>query len=146
MNATNNATMNATKNATKNETKAVEISHNATVATNATANTTATNNATEAVNATKEGRYDRFIKKLKQNQQDAKTIDEHSSNATAVAGSKNKDAATELTIVQDFHQVRSVSNSTGEEVKPKKEAKKEGSHWFGHAFFKKFFNFFQLNW
>ena len=118
--------VNTTMNATKNETK--EVSHNATA--NATSNTTANTTATEST--PKEGRYERFIKKLKQDQQDAKTLEEQSSNATAVAGSslasKNgtKKREVELTIVQDFHQVRSVSNSTGEE--PKKEVKKEGQH------------------
>lgn len=125
---------NTTMNATKNETKALEVSHNATVAANATANatanTTANTTATAAESTPKEGKYERFIKKLKQDQQDAKTLDEHSSNATAVAGptrtNGTKKHDVELTIVQDFHQVKSVSNSTGEE--PKKEVKKEGSH------------------
>ena len=123
-----NTTMNATKNETKDATVAANATANAT--SNATSNTTA--NTTATATTPKEGRYERFVKKLKQDQLDAKTLEEHSSNATAVAGptpistngTKKRDV--ELTIVQDFHQVKSVSNSTGEE--PKKEVKKEGSH------------------
>ena len=40
-------------------------------------------------------------------------------------GTSKKNAQTELTIVQDFHQVKAVSNSTGEEPKKAAETDKK---------------------
>lgn len=79
-------------------------------------------------------------------------------------GTSKKNATTELTIVQDFHQVRAVSNSTGDEPKKAEIAKTETKKipeikpsqvsqsggffnwWFQGSIFKKISSFFQLNW
>lgn len=72
----------------------------------------------------------------------------------------NKDPVTELTIVQDFHQVRSVSNSTGsdapqDEHKAQKEAKPapgimnnlwNASMWFSENLYKKIQSLFEMKW
>ena len=74
-------------------------------------------------------------------------------------GTSKKNATTELTIVQDFHQVRAISNSTGDEPKKATETDKKKipeikpqqaggffNWWFQGSLFKKISSLLQLNW
>ena len=111
------------------------------------------------------------MKAQKEKQQAAKNLAEmvYQSKANEVAGASQnwngtakKNATTELTIVQDFHQVRSVSNTTEEEPKKEAEADKKKipeikpqqvsqsggffNWWFQGSIFKKIASFLLLNW
>lgn len=106
------------------------------------------------------GKFERFLKATKQKQQNAKTLAESTANndhqfqnkANEVPGSSQnwngtkKDATTELTIVQDFHQVKAISNSTGSDDQKKEEKHSGGVFHFLSSMFKKVKSFFQMSW
>lgn len=96
--------------------------------TNATVVTSSPSATEDKAKEDKAGKFERFMKATKKKQQDAKNLADASSNsdhqfqnkANEVPGSsqnwngtKKGDEATELTIVQDFHQVKSIPGSDG---------------------------------
>jgi len=62
-------------------------------------------------------------------------------------GTKKGDVATELTIVQDFHQVKSVPNTLGSDNKKEEKAEQgTGIYSFLSNMMHKVKSFFQMSW